>query len=235
MSTFVIGDIHGELEQLKLLVQKMNLNNEDDLYILGDVVDRGPSSIKTLQYLMSMSNCTCIAGNHELMMLSNMKLLLSEISDNFLMNLSPEDLGQLADWMSNGGTNTISEFAKLSIEERKDILDYIGEFEAFVELEVNGQRYLLAHAGIDNFSREKELDDYCIDDFIWTRPDYERPYYDDVVVITGHTPTQLIPENPKPGYIFKANNHIAMDCGACSSGGRLAGICLETGEEFYSR
>ena len=91
MSTFVIGDIHGELEQLKTLIQKINLNDEDELYVLGDVIDRGPSSIEALQYLMTMSNCTCIAGNHELMMLSNMKLLLGEISDNFLMNLSPED------------------------------------------------------------------------------------------------------------------------------------------------
>ena len=95
MSTFVIGDIHGELEQLKTLIQKINLNDEDELYVLGDVIDRGPSSIEALQYLMTMPNCTCIAGNHELMMLSNMKLLLGEISDNFLMNLSPEDLGQL--------------------------------------------------------------------------------------------------------------------------------------------
>lgn len=235
MSTFIIGDIHGELEQLKTLIQKINLNDEDELYVLGDVIDRGPSSIEALQYLMTMPSCTCIAGNHELMMLSNMKLLLGEISDNFLKNLSPEDLGQLVDWMSNGGSNTISEFAKLSKKEQKDIIDFIGEFEAFVELGVNGQQYLLVHAGINNFSLEKELDDYFIDDLVWTRPDYGRPYYDNIIVITGHTPTQLIPGNPRPGYIFKANNHIAMDCGACSPKGRLAGICLETGEEFYSR
>ena len=30
MSTFVIGDIHGELEQLKTLIQKINLNDEDE-------------------------------------------------------------------------------------------------------------------------------------------------------------------------------------------------------------
>ena len=57
----------------------------------------------------------------------------------------------------------------------------------------------------------------------------------DKIVITGHTPTQKIPNNDNPGYIYKINNHIALDCGACSGSGRLAGICLETGEEFYSR
>ena len=53
MSTFVIGDIHGELEQLKTLIQKINLNDEDELYVLGDVIDRGLSSIEALQYLMT--------------------------------------------------------------------------------------------------------------------------------------------------------------------------------------
>ena len=41
------------------------------------------------------------------------------------------------------------------------------------------------------------------------------------------------PEN-NPGYIYKKYHHIAIDCGACFPGGRLAAICLETGEEFYS-
>ena len=40
--------------------------------------------------------------------------------------------------------------------------------------------------------------------------------------------------NPKPGYIYKKNHHIAIDCGSFIPGGRLAAICLDTGEEFYS-
>ena len=39
--TYVIGDIHGEAEQLKMLLQKMDLKAEDEMYVLGDVVDRG--------------------------------------------------------------------------------------------------------------------------------------------------------------------------------------------------
>lgn len=56
----------------------------------------------------------------------------------------------------------------------------------------------------------------------------------DAFVITGHTPTQTIEDNPRPGFIYRKNNHIAIDCGAHYPGGRLAAICLETGEEFYS-
>lgn len=56
----------------------------------------------------------------------------------------------------------------------------------------------------------------------------------DKYVITGHTPTQAIRNNPNPGYIYRRNNHIAIDCGATYPGGRLAAICLDTGEEYYS-
>ena len=77
--------------------------------------------------------------------------------------------------------------------------------------------------------------EYTIDDLLWTRTDYEMPYYEDKIVITGHTPTQTILGNDRPGYIYRKYNHIALDCGACSHNGRLAGICLETGKEYYSR
>ena len=145
------------------------------------------------------------------------------------------DIGRLSGWLSNGASSTISEFTKLSLEDRKDVLDYIGDFEAYAKLEVNGQKYLLVHAGLNDFSDEKAMEAYSIDDLVWTRADYEIPYYEDKIVITGHTPTQYIIGNPKPGYIYKANHHIAIDCGASFEKGRLAGMCLETGEEFYSR
>lgn len=235
MATYVIGDIHGEYEQLRTLLGKMHFGDEDELYILGDVVDRGPHPTKTLQFLMTLPNCTCIAGNHEIMALTCLKLLMNEITDDFLEQLSPEDMAQLADWTRNGSSSTISEFTKLSPEERNDVLDFIGEFETYAELDINGQKYLLVHAGLDHFSEEKAIDEYTIDDLVWMRTDYEIPYYEDTIVVTGHTPTQYILGNPRPGYIYKANNHIALDCCACSDKGRLAGICLETGEEFYSR
>jgi len=44
----------------------------------------------------------------------------------------------------------------------------------------------------------------------------------------------MIENNPNPGYVYKANNHWAIDCGAHLEGGRLEAVCLETGEEFYS-
>lgn len=67
----------------------------------------------------------------------------------------------------------------------------------------------------------------------WHRTDYSTDYFPDRYVITGHTPTQMIKGNLKPGYIYKRGRQIGIDCGACFKGGRLATLCLDTGEEFY--
>ena len=81
---------------------------------------------------------------------------------------------------------------------------------------------------------EKEIEDYSLHDLVWKRAEYERQYYQDKIVITGHTPTQMIENNPNPGFVYKQNNHLGIDCGAYLPEGRLAAVCLETGEEFYS-
>lgn len=52
-------------------------------------------------------------------------------------------------------------------------------------------------------------------------------------MVTGHTPTQGIMGNPKPGYAYRENHHIAIDCGCNRRNGRLAAVCLDTGREYY--
>ena len=42
---FVISDLHGQFVLLQLLLQKINFSDNDELYILGDIMDRGPNSI----------------------------------------------------------------------------------------------------------------------------------------------------------------------------------------------
>ena len=43
MAHYVVSDIHGEDDRFHAMLQKINFSKEDTLYILGDVVDRGPS------------------------------------------------------------------------------------------------------------------------------------------------------------------------------------------------
>ena len=52
MSKYVISDIHGNYEKYRKMLQLINFNEEDILYILGDVIDRGEHGIKILQHMM---------------------------------------------------------------------------------------------------------------------------------------------------------------------------------------
>ncbi|MBR1470486.1 MAG: serine/threonine protein phosphatase [Lachnospiraceae bacterium] len=234
MATYVMGDIHGEYDKFMELLEKIDLKDTDTLYLIGDVIDRGPHPVKVLLKLMEMPNAIPILGNHELMALQCMKYLMKEITDQNIEELDSEAINDLLIWQGNGSMTTTDEFRRLDRERQQEVYDYLRDFLVYEELEVNGQKYLLVHAGLGNFSPEKEMEDYSLMELVWDRADFEEQYFDDVYVVSGHTPTQLIEENPKPGYIYRANNHIAIDCGSCFKGGRLAAICLDTGEEFYS-
>ena len=117
---------------------------------------------------------------------------------------------------------------------RREVINFIMDYSMYEEIVVNGQRYLLVHAGLGDYSPEKKIDDYSLKNLVWNRADYNIQYFEDVIVVTGHTPTQFIECNPKPGRIYKHLNHIAIDCGCGMPGGHLASICLDTGEEYYS-
>ena len=91
--------------------------------------------------------------------------------------------------------------------------------------------------GMTNYRKDKDMEEYDLHELVWSRIDYEKSYYEDFYdyIITGHTPTLTIPGMATPASVYRKNQHIAIDCGACFEGGRLAAICLDTGEEFYSQ
>ncbi len=216
------------------LLNKIKLKDTDTLYILGDILDRGPHPIKVLQKLMEMPNAICIVGNHELMALECLDFLMKEITDESIEELDEKTVDNLLTWQFNGSQTTTEEFRALNVESQKDVIDFIKDFLIYEEITVNDTDHILVHAGLGNYSPDKDMDDYSLQELVWSKADYNVQYFEDTLVITGHTPTQAIEGNPRPGYIYRNKNHIAIDCGAYLPGGRLAAICLDTGEEFYS-
>lgn len=235
MSTYVISDIHGEYDKFLDMIGQIDLKDEDILYVLGDNVDRGPHPIKLLLKLMEMPNVICLVGNHELMALECLAFLMKEITDMSIQELDEKMMGNLMNWQLNGSRSTIEEFRTLSPIQQQEIIDYIKDSLMYEEVTVSGQDYLLVHAGLGNYSPEKDIEDYSLHDLVWSRADYGKQYFEDTIVITGHTPTQEIEDNPRPGYIYRKNNHIAIDCGATFPGGRLACLRLDDGAEFYAK
>ncbi len=235
VSTYVISDIHGEYGKFMELLRMIDLKPSDDLYVLGDVLDRGPHPIRCLLRLMSMPNALCLLGNHELMAAGCLGFLMKEITDKSIEEMSEANVDELLRWAVNGSRTTIDEFYALDRDQQEDVLDFLHELPLYEELTVGGQDYLLVHSGLGNYSPDRALEDYSLDELLWQPVDCSIRYFDDIITISGHTPTQLIEGNKKPGYIYRANNHIAIDCGACFEGGRLAALCLDTGEEFYAQ
>lgn len=231
---YVISDIHGEYDKFLELLDKIKLKETDTLYVLGDVLDRGPHPIKTLRKLMDMPNVICMVGNHELMALECLELLMKEITDMSIEELDEDMLENLVTWQYNGSKSTIDEFNQLDAKAKQEVIEFIKDFVVYEEVSVNDKDYLLVHAGLGNYSPEKEIEDYSLHELLWMRADYDVQYFEHTYVVTGHTPTQTIEGNPHPGYIYQSNHHIAIDCGAHYPGGRLAALCLDTGEAYYS-
>jgi len=68
MRHIVIGDIHGCIDELKLLIQKLELQQDDHLYFIGDLIDRGLDSAGVVKYVKALSEefpVVLILGNHE--------------------------------------------------------------------------------------------------------------------------------------------------------------------------
>ena len=110
------------------------------------------------------------------------------------------------------------------------MLAYLRSFLLYDEVRAGGRNYFLAHT-VPEKARMLNFDTLFWQEFIIGEPEYDKVYYKNKIIITGHTPTKLIDRSCN-GRIFKRNNHLAIDCGAVY-GGTLACVCLDTLEEFY--
>lgn len=118
---YVISDIHGCKEQYLQLLDKIQLSDQDHLYILGDVLDRGFDSIGVLQDIMKRKNVTFILGNHEYLFWYFVKTLGFE-----LLNFQNEDEKRdFRLWIKDGGLSTLNGFLDLPVTMKKQIFEFI--------------------------------------------------------------------------------------------------------------
>src|SRR5690606_30543055 len=72
MAVYAVGDLQGCLEPLKCLLGRVNFDPaQDRLWLVGDLVNRGPQSLETLRYLYAMrDSVVSVLGNHDLHLLA---------------------------------------------------------------------------------------------------------------------------------------------------------------------
>ena len=152
-----MSDIHGLYDRYEAMLKKIDLKEDDRLYVLGDVIDRGPDSFQILQDIMGRENVEMFLGNHEHMMLT------------YLDGLDRES------WFysANGGKETYQKLMDLDPELREEIVSYIRNRTTVVRnLNINDHRYILSHTGVMVDGTDRFTADYAgrlmeIQDFIW--------------------------------------------------------------------
>ena len=63
--TYVMSDIHGCYEKYRSMLETIEFAGDDTLYVLGDVLDRGPDGFKILLDMAARPNVIGLLGNHE--------------------------------------------------------------------------------------------------------------------------------------------------------------------------
>ncbi len=102
MALYAVGDLQGCLDPLKCLLERVNFDPaRDHLWLVGDLVNRGPQSLETLRFLYAMrESVTSVLGNHDLHLLAvahNIERLKK--GDTLREILDAPDCDDLLDWL----------------------------------------------------------------------------------------------------------------------------------------
>ncbi len=102
MATWVIGDVHGCWLTLERLLQSIKWEPaSDELWFVGDLVNRGPSSLEVLRWAFdNRERLTVVLGNHDLHLLSRAAGVRDEKKDDTLDQiLEAPDRDDLMEWL----------------------------------------------------------------------------------------------------------------------------------------
>ena len=221
---YVLSDIHGQYEVFEQMLNKLNLKSDDTLYILGDIIDRGPEVGKVIDTVMSLKNVQMIVGNHEYMML-----------ESFKGNLK---LYNYLNWKQNGCKTTLKDFNEFSKEKQDSIIDYFSSLPYKIEVDINGTHFILVHGYY--IEERLNITEKWKYNTVWKRYEPFEQGPADAVVVFGHTPTWYYQKRIDNKYMIWHGEHlIGIDCGLAGRNDKveatqLGCLCLETMEEFYT-
>ena len=197
MSIYVCSDIHGMHDLYCKMLEKVQFSDKDHLYILGDMIDRGPDGIRILLDVMKRENVTCLLGNHEHLMW-------------YYLNRYGHEIGK--SWMlpGNGGRKTFSSYSLLPDEDRRSIRSFLDDLYLQVELIAGGKPFLLSHSSfLPDLGTVKWQDAGITEEkvlsVVWCSPWRTGEYVDPAKYkedgryhIIGHVPVLLIEDEDWP-------------------------------------
>ena len=182
----VIGDIHGCLDKLELLWERIDPRpGLDQLIFLGDYIDRGDDSSGVLDYLLELkeiyTDTVFLMGNHEKMF----KDFLAGVDRALFIYNGGEStlksyLVRMEDyWEGRQGVLDEEALNQLVPEQHRDFLEELKPY-----YETDG--YIMVHAGLKH---GVPLENQSLDDLVWIREEFIYSEEDfGKRVIFGHTP-----------------------------------------------
>ncbi len=101
MTVFALGDIQGCYRELRALLEQVHYDsNKDSLWLTGDIINRGPDNVETLQFLMDQSNVQVVLGNHDLHFLAIASGIREQLKGDTLSDLlEHKELDTFTDWL----------------------------------------------------------------------------------------------------------------------------------------
>lgn len=230
---YVIGDIHNELQKLRSILNQINLTPSDELIVLGDAFDRGGFDADPAGVYFALSEirgkCTWIRGNH----------------DQWLADYIKEYYSKCERRRKKMHPYTYNSFElmtqRLTEVDMLNLADLIYSLPLQKELEVGGKKYLLAHAMTSPVGVPQKQDYYLMGTY--DLDTFFLEGIDGFISMCGHTPTgnvlwcqnnMYLDECKESIWRNEKENVFLMDCGCGFESGRLACMCIETGERFYS-
>lgn len=241
---YVCSDIHGRYDFYCKMLEKINFQESDMLYILGDVVDRNAKGgIDILQNIMKRKNIQLLLGNHELYFINGMQKQL-DITEG--VNKCRQTQA-METWLKyNGGTVTYENYCTLNSEDQLNIYNYVYSRPLIKIVILGDKAYHLSHSGtIELVDKDEylisDLREKDIADITWKSPFRYGAYYmplsnykEDFTYIVGHVPVQRAFNRSS---IARKANIIDIDCGCAlpigSMYARLSCLRLDDMKEFY--
>lgn len=217
---YCMSDIHGEYDRFIEMLSLIQFNSADTLYIIGDVIDRGPAGLDILDFIMDKPNIVMLLGNHEQMCLDTLGAY--------------NQVGARALWESNGGDITFQELVHCRAREYRElVLRYLETLPDALDIVVGKQKFHLVH-GMPSFDTDIEKRH---DIRIWGRPgDVTYCPIPNTTTVIGHTPTSYLnPRDGSPYSIWHGDEILCIDCGCGHQYKNRCLACLRLDDmaEFY--
>ena len=101
MATYAIGDVQGCFDELQALLARLRFGKQDRVWLVGDLVNRGPRSLEVLRFVRDLGDrAITVLGNHDLHLVTQHEGFERPRKDDTLDDvLAAPDRRELVDWL----------------------------------------------------------------------------------------------------------------------------------------